>query len=192
MVGNDVTVSVDDRSRSCARFGDWPEKEIVGLGCRGDVHDAWAVLLIKLHIIFLIINMRKSEDRHSRMELRLSERGIKHRFIDAIDGDDAATVQAAFTCSKARGSLAREQGCVSQKLRAPGCQARATQPARSISPRRRRCCLWAMPWVASERAVADYIGTVTRSKGWSLGGSMGGRYAGRRDAAMSSRRQPTS
>ena len=38
---------------------------------------------------------------------------------------------------------------------------------------------------------ADYIGILTRSKGWSLGGSRRNRYAGRRDPAMSSRRQQT-
>jgi GR25 family glycosyltransferase involved in LPS biosynthesis len=51
-----------------------------------------------LDMVFLVINMQKSAGRRSRMELRLSERGIQHRFIDAIDGDDATAVQAAFTC----------------------------------------------------------------------------------------------
>jgi GR25 family glycosyltransferase involved in LPS biosynthesis len=52
-----------------------------------------------LDIDFHIINMKKSERRRSRMEQRLSERGIRHRFVDAIDGDDAPIVQASFTCN---------------------------------------------------------------------------------------------
>jgi GR25 family glycosyltransferase involved in LPS biosynthesis len=52
-----------------------------------------------LNIDFHVINMKKSDLRRSRMELQLSERRIKHRFVDAIDGDDATTVQAAFTCN---------------------------------------------------------------------------------------------
>ena len=62
---------------------------------------------------------------------------------------------------------------------------------RSISLRRRRRSLRRLPSVRSKHAVADYIGTFTRSKGWSLGGSVGGkRYSGRRPA-MSSRRRWT-
>jgi len=38
-----------------------------------------------------------------------------------------------------------------QKPRAPSYRSLATRPARSISPRR-RCCLCALPWVASEQA----------------------------------------
>jgi GR25 family glycosyltransferase involved in LPS biosynthesis len=36
------------------------------------------------------------------MEERLSEKRIKHRFVDAIDGDDPAAVRAAFTCDPDR------------------------------------------------------------------------------------------
>jgi GR25 family glycosyltransferase involved in LPS biosynthesis len=52
-----------------------------------------------IDIEFHVVNMKKSNRRRSRMEMQLSERRIKHRFVDAIDGDDAEAVQAAFTCN---------------------------------------------------------------------------------------------
>ena len=51
-----------------------------------------------LDIHFHFINVKKSDRRRSRIEQRLSERRIKYRLVDAIDGDDAAVVRAAFTC----------------------------------------------------------------------------------------------
>jgi GR25 family glycosyltransferase involved in LPS biosynthesis len=51
-----------------------------------------------LDLNFHVVSMRKSERRRSRMEQELSERRIRHRFIDAIDGDDTAAVRAAFVC----------------------------------------------------------------------------------------------
>jgi GR25 family glycosyltransferase involved in LPS biosynthesis len=52
-----------------------------------------------LDIDFHVVNMKKSQRRRSRMELHLSERRMKHRFVDAIDGDNVTTIQAAFTCN---------------------------------------------------------------------------------------------
>jgi len=51
-----------------------------------------------LDLEFHVISTRKSERRRSRLEQELSERRIRHRFIDAIDGDDVAAVRAAFVC----------------------------------------------------------------------------------------------
>lgn len=51
-----------------------------------------------LDLDFHIVSMRKSERRRLRMEQELSERRIRHRFIDAIDGDDEAAVRSSFTC----------------------------------------------------------------------------------------------
>src|SRR5206468_902951 len=53
--------------------------------------------------------------------------------------------------------------------RARGARSRATPPARPI-PLRRRCCLCALPWIASERAVADYIRSASRARAVSTAG----------------------
>jgi GR25 family glycosyltransferase involved in LPS biosynthesis len=56
--------------------------------------DSWEGLDIEFHVV----SMQKSERRRSRMEKALSERRIRHRFVDAVDGDDAAAVRAGFLC----------------------------------------------------------------------------------------------
>src|SRR5450631_2182133 len=51
-----------------------------------------------IDVEFYVVNMKKSERRRLRMEQQLSERCIRHRFIDAFDGDDPAAVRAGFVC----------------------------------------------------------------------------------------------
>jgi len=77
---------------------------------------------------FFVINVKKSERRRMRMEQQLSERGMRHRFIEAVDGDDTSAVRAAFLCDTSLGSTifthrtnpvtSRELACTLSHLRA--------------------------------------------------------------------------
>jgi GR25 family glycosyltransferase involved in LPS biosynthesis len=81
-----------------------------------------------LELEFHVINMWTSERRRLRMQQQLSERRIRHRFIDAIDGDDAAAVGAAFVCDpdfvpkiyapRERPISSRELACTLSHMRA--------------------------------------------------------------------------
>jgi GR25 family glycosyltransferase involved in LPS biosynthesis len=51
-----------------------------------------------LDLDFYVVNLKQSERRRLRMEQQLSERRIRYRFVEAVDGDDIAAVRAAFVC----------------------------------------------------------------------------------------------
>lgn len=66
-----------------------------------------------------VISLEKMERRRSRIRNIFSELGIKYRFFDAMDGDDAIAVQDAFVCrpnSALRIYVARERPITSREL----------------------------------------------------------------------------